>query len=145
MFTHTLPIGTGGADSLINVGSDDETPIIDFRRQTEHRRLLDHYNSIVNATPSSRFSRSGRRSRRIADHPYFTRNELDNNPNSRTLNHRRVRFSSINRGLNDVSIIFFLHFIIREYLLLLCFMLYMMINCEFNIHDKMHKFEFIFI
>jgi len=48
-----------------------------------------------------RNSRSGRRSRRFTDHPYFIRNNLDNNPsNSRTI-HRRVRFSSTNRGYND--------------------------------------------
>lgn len=99
-------IDSGGADSLINVGSDDETTIMDYRRPREHRRLLNHYNSNVHASQSSRYSRSGRRLRRITDHPYFTRNELDNNPsNSRTSNHRRVRFSSINRSLNDVSII----------------------------------------
>lgn len=111
-------IGSGGADSLINVGSDDETPIIDFGRQTEHRRLLDHYNSIVHASQSSRYSRSGRRSRRISDHPYFTRSELDNNPsNSRTSNHRRVRFSSTNQSLNDVSTKFFYILSSIEYLL----------------------------
>lgn len=101
-------IDSVGADSLVNVGSDDEITIMDYRGPRVPRRLLNHYNSNVHALPSPRYSRIGRRLRRITDHPYFTRNELDNNPsNNRTSNHRRVRFSSINRSLSGVSIILF--------------------------------------
>lgn len=72
---------------------------------------MDHFNAMAQTPQQLRNSRSGRRSRRYTEHPYFIRNNLDNNPsNNRTHYNRRVRFSSTNRGYNDhVSDLIFLH------------------------------------
>jgi len=64
--------------------------------------MLDQFNAMTHAPQHSRNYRSGRRSRRFTEHPFFLRNNLDNSSsNARTFN-RRVRFSSTNRGYNDL-------------------------------------------
>ncbi|XP_022173584.1 uncharacterized protein LOC111036019 isoform X2 [Myzus persicae] len=80
---------------------DDDEPLnLNYWRNNIDPRPS-YYSSMSHAIHQLRNSRSGRRSRRFTEHPYFIRNNLDNNPsNSRTI-HRRVRFSSTNRGYND--------------------------------------------
>lgn len=88
--------------------------------ELEQRRLVDQFNAIVHPSQHLRNSRSGRRSRRFLEHPYFLRNNLDNNTsNIRTHNNRhRVRFTSINRGyLNDhvSKLIYLIIFLTLDY------------------------------
>jgi len=91
----------------INDESDDEPLNLNFRRNNiEQRRSVDHFTTMTHATQQSRNSRSGRRSRRFTEHPYFIRNNLDHNPSNSRAIYRHVRFSSSNRGYNDhVSLI----------------------------------------
>lgn len=97
------------ADVSINDESDDEPLNLNFWIDNNEQR---HFNTMTNNTHQSRNSRSGRRSRRFTEHPYFIRNNLDNSPsNSRTMYYnRRVRFST-NRGYNDhvssINIVFY--------------------------------------
>lgn len=79
----------------MNEESDDEPYV---RNYIEQRRIVDQFNAMVHNPQHSRNSRSGRRSRRFLEHPYYLRNNLESNiPNIRSHN-RRVRFTSINRG-----------------------------------------------
>jgi len=93
------------ADVSINEESDDEPLNLNYWRNNIDPRPS-YYSSMSHAIHQLRNSRSGRRSRRFTDHPYFIRNNLDNNPSNNRTIHRRVRFSSTNRGYNDqVSLI----------------------------------------
>ncbi|XP_060865356.1 uncharacterized protein LOC132941357 isoform X1 [Metopolophium dirhodum] len=88
------------ADVSINEESDDEPLNLNYWRNNIDPRPS-YYSSMSHAIHQLRNSRSGRRSRRFTDHPYFIRNNLDNNPSNNRTIHRRVRFSSTNRGYND--------------------------------------------
>lgn len=96
------------ADDPTNETSDDEYLNLNIRRHNieQHRRYMEHYNAMAQTTQQSRNSRSGRRSRRYTEHPYFMRNNLDSPSNGRSLNSRRVRFSSSHRGYNDIVSVF---------------------------------------
>ncbi|XP_025204723.1 uncharacterized protein LOC112601353 isoform X4 [Melanaphis sacchari] len=102
--TSSLTSNNEVADLSINDESDDEPLNLNFwRSNTEQIRSVDHFGTMAHASQQLRNSRSGRRSRRFTEHPYFIRNNLDNNTsisNSRTY-FRRVRFLSSSRGHND--------------------------------------------
>lgn len=59
-----------------------------------------------------------RRSRRFTEHPFYVRNNLDNNPQSvgRILNRRSVRVSSTNRGYNDHVSSFYTYYFLVNYI-----------------------------
>lgn len=61
---------------------------------------MEHYNAMSQSPQSLRNSRSGRRTRRYTEHPFYIRNNLDSPSNNRS-HSRRVRFSSTHRGFND--------------------------------------------
>ncbi|XP_029346933.1 E3 ubiquitin-protein ligase siah-1 isoform X3 [Acyrthosiphon pisum] len=99
--SNSLTSNTELADVSINEESDDEPLNLNYWINNVDPRP-NYYSSMPQfSIHQLRNPRSGRRSRRFTDHPYFIRNNLDNNPpNNRTI-HRRVRFSSTNRGYND--------------------------------------------
>ena len=86
----------------INDESDDEPLNLNYwRNNIEQRRSVDHYSTMTHTTQQLRNNRSGRRSRRFTEHPYFIRNNLDSNSSNNRTIFRRVHFSSTNRGYDD--------------------------------------------